>query len=67
VFKKWVLRRTFGCNRKTGNWRKLLDEELCDFYSSPNITQVIKMKDIHGAKRSAQSDLVGNPERNRPL
>jgi len=39
-----VLRREFGPNRDevTGEWRKLLKEELNDLNSSPNIIRVIR-------------------------
>jgi len=38
VFQSRVLRKTFGCKRDeiTGEWKKLHNEELCDFYSSSN-------------------------------
>jgi hypothetical protein len=44
VFENRVLRRIFGHKRDevTGDWRKLLDEELHNLYSSPNIIMVIK-------------------------
>ena len=44
VFKKGLLRRIFGSRRDkvTGEWRKLLYEELNDLFSSPNIVRVIK-------------------------
>jgi hypothetical protein len=29
----------------TGNWRKLYNEKLRDFYSSPNIIRMIKSSD----------------------
>jgi len=39
VFEKRVLRRLFGLERDelTREWRKLHNEELNDFYCSPNI------------------------------
>jgi hypothetical protein len=41
-----VLRRIFGRRRDevTGDWRRLHNEELNDFYSSPNIVRVIKSR-----------------------
>jgi hypothetical protein len=38
-----VLRRIFGLKRDevTGGWRKLYNEELHNFYSSPSITRMI--------------------------
>jgi hypothetical protein len=38
VFENMVLRKTFGSKRDevTGEWRRLHNEELRDFYSSPN-------------------------------
>jgi hypothetical protein len=43
-FENRVLRRIFGPKRDevTGDWRKLHNEELCNFYSSPNIIRIIK-------------------------
>jgi len=39
-----VLRKIFGPKRNgiTGDWRKLLNEELNDLYSSPDIIRMIK-------------------------
>jgi hypothetical protein len=44
VFEHRVLRRIFGPKRDevTGDWRKLHNEELHNFYSSPNIIRNIK-------------------------
>jgi len=46
VFENMVLRRIFGPRRDevTGEWRRLHNEELNDFYSSPNILRVIKSR-----------------------
>ena len=44
VFEIRVLRRVFGPKRDevTGEWRKLLKEEVNNMYCSPNIIEVIK-------------------------
>jgi hypothetical protein len=44
VFENGVLRRIFEPKRDevTGEWRKLHNEELRDFYSSPSIIRIIK-------------------------
>jgi hypothetical protein len=41
-----VLRRIFGPKRDgvTGGWRKLHNEELHNFYSSPSIIRIIKSR-----------------------
>jgi len=46
VFENMVLRRIFGPrgDEVTGEWRRLHNEELNDFYSSPNIVRVIKSR-----------------------
>jgi hypothetical protein len=43
VFENRVLRRIFGPKRDevTGGWRKVLNEELHNLYSSPSIIRVI--------------------------
>jgi hypothetical protein len=40
------LRRIFGCKREevTAGWRQLHNEELHNFYSSPGIIQMIKLR-----------------------
>jgi hypothetical protein len=51
VFEKWVLRRIFGSERHevTGDWRKLLNEELRNLYSLPNIIRMIKSRRMRWA------------------
>jgi hypothetical protein len=46
VFENRVLRRIFGPKRDevTGEWRKLHNKELHDFYSTPSIIRIIKSK-----------------------
>jgi hypothetical protein len=55
----------------TGGWRKLHNEELHNFYSSPSIIRMIKSRRMRwarmGEKRNACRILVGKPERKRPL
>jgi len=43
VSENWVLRRIYGPKRDevTGDWRKVLNDELNDLYSSTNIVRVI--------------------------
>jgi hypothetical protein len=44
VCEKRVQRRIFGHKREevTGDWRKFHNEELQNFYSSPNIIKIVK-------------------------
>jgi hypothetical protein len=46
VFDNRVLSRIFGARREEvlGGWRKLHDEELGDFNSSPRMIRIIKPK-----------------------
>jgi hypothetical protein len=77
VFENWMLRRIFGPKRNevTGGWRKLINEELRDLYSSPSIIRIIKSRRMRwadhvarmGAKRNAYRLLVGKTEGKRPL
>ena len=77
VFENRVLRRIFAPKRNgiTGEWRKLLSEELNSLYSSPNIVRVIKSRRMrwagHVARmeegRGVQKVLVGKPGGKKPL
>jgi hypothetical protein len=72
-----VLRRIFGPKRNevTGGWRKLCNEELHNFYTSPNIIRMIKSRRMRwvghlprmGTKRNACRILVEKSERKRLL
>jgi hypothetical protein len=50
AFENKALRRIFGPKRDevTGGWRKLHNEELHDFYSSPSIIRVVKSRRMRG-------------------
>jgi hypothetical protein len=77
VFENRVLRRIFEPKRDevTGGWRKLHNEELHGFYSSPSIIRVIKARRmcwaVYVARMAvvmgAYTILVGRPEWRRPL
>ena len=77
VFENRLLRRVFGPKRDevTGEWRKLLSEELSDLYSLPNIVRVVKSRRTRwaghvarmGEGRGVQRDMVGKSEGKRPL
>jgi hypothetical protein len=77
VFENRVLRRIFGPKRDevTGEWRKLLNEELRDLYSSPSKIRMIKSRKMRCTRHVAQMRekrnvyrlLVGKPEGKRTL
>ena len=56
VFENMVLRRIFGPRRDevTVEWSRLHNEELNDFYSSPNIVRVIKSRRMRWAGHVAR-------------
>jgi hypothetical protein len=76
-FENRVLRRIYGLNgdEMTGVWRKLHNEELHSFYSSPSIIIWMKSRRMKrvgqvaqmGEKRNAYRILVSKPEGKRPL
>jgi hypothetical protein len=77
VYENRVLRRIFAPKRDkvTEEWRKLLNEELNDLYSSPTTLWVIKSRKMrwacHVARMGEERDmyrvLVGKPVAKRPL
>ena len=56
VFENRVLRRVFGPKRDevTGEWRKLHNKELSDWYSLPNIVRVVKSRRMRWAGHVAR-------------
>jgi hypothetical protein len=56
VFENRVLRRIFRPKRDewAGEWRKLLNKELHDLYSSPSIIRIIKSRRMRWAGHVAQ-------------
>jgi hypothetical protein len=77
VFENRVLRRIFGPKRDevTGEWRKLHNEELHNFYSSPDIIRQVKSRRMRwaghvarmGEEKKVYKVLVGELEGKRPL
>ena len=77
LFENMALRRIFGPRRDkvTGEWRRLHNEELNDFYSSPNVVWVIQLRRMRwaghvahvGEERGVYRVLVGKPEGRRLL
>jgi hypothetical protein len=55
VFENRVMRRMFEPKRDevTGGWRKLHNEELRNFFFSPNIIRTIKSRRIRWARHIA--------------
>jgi hypothetical protein len=72
VFENTVLKRIFGPKRDevTGEWRTLLNEELHNWYSSPDIIRQVKSRRMRwaghvarlGEERKVYKVLVGKPE-----
>jgi hypothetical protein len=57
-----------------GGWRRLHNEEFCNFYASPNVIRMIESERMRrsghvahmGKRRNAYKILVGKPEGMRP-
>jgi hypothetical protein len=76
VFANRELSTIFGPKRDevTGDWRKLHNEELHNFYSSPSVIRMIKEAEIgrtcstNGVKRNTYRIMMGKQERKgKPL
>jgi hypothetical protein len=75
VFENRLLRTVFGPKRAEGDWRKLHNGELRDFYSSSSIIRTIESRRMRwaghvarmGEKRNMYRLLVGKAERKRSL
>jgi hypothetical protein len=71
VFENRVLRRIFGPKRDevTGEWRKLLNKEIHDLYSSPSIIRMIKSRRIrrtvHVARMRERICVIGRKARGK--
>jgi hypothetical protein len=74
IFQIGVLRRISGPNREevARDWRRLHNEQLHNFYDSPNIIRVIRSRKMKFAVHVALTDemrlmqcLVGVPEEKR--
>jgi hypothetical protein len=66
VFENRVLRRIFGSKRDEmiGGWRKLHNEELHNFYCSPNTIRMITSKRVrwegHVARMGGEEECIKN-------
>jgi hypothetical protein len=60
VFDNELLRKIFGLKRGkvTGRWRKLHNKELHNFYSSPEVTRMIKSRSMRHADRIALIEVI---------
>jgi hypothetical protein len=76
VLEKRTLMRTFGPKEEevVGELRRMHNEELCNFHSSPNIVTMTKSRRMRQAGHVAHTDvknvyiiLVRKPEGKRPL
>jgi hypothetical protein len=58
VLESRVLKRIFGPKRHevTGEWRKLLNEQLHDLYSPPSIIRIMKARRMRWAGHVAQME-----------
>jgi hypothetical protein len=62
VYENRVLRRILGTEREevTGDWRRLHNEELHDFYCSPNIVRVVKSRTVRKAETGGDEKYLQN-------